>query len=136
MQLVIDANVLFSALIKGSLTAELIFEDRLKLCAPAFFIEEFMKYEELILKKTHRSKEKYIEILHCLKDVICTVPEEEFSAFLPEAEQISPDEKDSPYIALALKLKIPIWSNDKQLKQQNKVKIYSTQEIKTLVTML
>ncbi|MBU0535516.1 MAG: hypothetical protein KKE20_01020 [Nanoarchaeota archaeon] len=67
MDLVIDANILFSALIKDSLTAELIFEENLRLYAPEFFIQEFMKYEDLILCKMHRSRDKYIEILHCLK---------------------------------------------------------------------
>jgi len=129
MQLIIDANVLFSALIKDSLTAELMFSETLELYAPDLFIEEFMKYEELILEKTHRSKEKYIEILHCLKDIIKTVPKEEFSAHLGEAEQLSPDEKDVPYIALALKLNVPIWSNDKKLKEQHKIKVYSTSEL-------
>ena len=97
--------------------------------APDFFIEEFIKYEDLILKKTHRTKEKYIEILHCLKDTITTIPEEEFSEFLDEALKVSPDEKDAPYIALALKLNISIWSNDKKLKEQNRVKICSANEV-------
>ena len=70
MELVIDANVLFSALINNSLTTELLFEPTLKLYAPEFLIEEFMKYEELILKKMDKPREKYIEILHCLKDII------------------------------------------------------------------
>lgn len=51
MELVIDANILFSALIKKSVTAELIFNENLMLYAPDFFIEEFVKYQELITKK-------------------------------------------------------------------------------------
>ncbi len=134
MELVIDANVLFSALIKNNLTAELIFKEELKLNAPDFFIEEFMKYEDLILKKTHMTREKYIEILHCLKDIITTIPEEEFYELWDKAENISPDEQDVPYIALALKLNIPIWSNDKKLKEkQDKVIVYNTCELLKLI---
>ena len=133
MQLIIDANILFSTLIKNSLTAELIFEEELDLYAPDFFIDEFMKYEDLILKKMDRSKEKYIEILHCLKDIIKTIPEEDFSKFLDSAEKISPDEKDVPYIALAMKLRCAVWSNDKKLKEQDKVKVYSTNEIMEII---
>lgn len=129
MELVIDANILISALIKDSLTAELLFEKDLKLYAPYFMIEEFMKYEELVLKKTHRSRSEYIEALHYLKDIINPVPEKEFSDFLEEAEKISPDEGDVPYFALALKLNCGIWSNDKKLKEQDKVQVYSTMEI-------
>jgi|SRR3989344_6544730 len=129
MELVVDANILFSALIKNSLTAELLFEPTLKLYAPEFLIEEFMKYEELILKKMNKPREKYIEILHCLKEIINFIPEEEFSEFLDEAQILSPDIKDATYIALALKLKCAMWSNDKKLKEQYEIKIYSTDDL-------
>ena len=47
-----------------------------------------------------------------------------------DAKHISPDVKDVPYFAAALKLKIPIWSNDAALKQkQDAVKVYSTKEV-------
>jgi predicted nucleic acid-binding protein len=129
MILVIDANVLFAALIKNSLTAELIFSEDLSLYACEFIIDEFLKYEEIILKKTHRKREQFITIMHQLKEIITIVPQEEYSRFMAEAEKISPDKKDVLYFALALKLKSAIWSNDKKLKEQNKVKVYSTDEV-------
>lgn len=43
MKLVIDANILFAALFKDSLTAELILSDELQLIAPEFLLEEFAK---------------------------------------------------------------------------------------------
>jgi predicted nucleic acid-binding protein len=130
MILVIDANVLFSALIKNSLTAELIFEEDTHLTTPEFIISEFFKYEDLILKKTNRTKEEYIQIMHMLKNAITIVPKEEYSKFIEEAEKFSPDPKDVLYLALALKLKCAVWSNDKKLKTQDKVKIYSTGDLK------
>jgi len=129
MILVIDANILFSALIKNSLTAELIFEEDLLLYTPEFIVEEFLKYEDLILKKTSRTKEEFIGIMHILREIITVIPKEEYSEFMKEAEIISPDEKDVMYFALTLKLKCGIWSNDKKLKEQDKIKIYSTKEI-------
>jgi predicted nucleic acid-binding protein len=57
------------------------------------------------------------------------VPREEFEEYLEMAEKISPDPDDFMYFALALKLKCPIWSNDKELKKQNKVIIYSTEDL-------
>ncbi len=53
LKLVIDANILFAALIKGGLTAELIISDELQLFAPEFLLEEFSKYQDIILEKTH-----------------------------------------------------------------------------------
>src|SRR3989344_5174209 len=129
MILVIDANVLFSAIIKNSLTAELIFEKDLKLYTCEFIIEEFLKHEKEILNKMHRTKEEFIQIMHQLKDIITIIPKEEYIHFIEKAKTISPDKKDAIYFALALKLKCPIWSNDKALKQQSAVNIYSTQEI-------
>ena len=51
------------------------------------------------------------------------------SIFQKEAEKISPGLKDTQYLALALKLNCAIWSNDKKLKEQDKVKVYSTNEL-------
>jgi len=130
MMLIVDANVLFSALMKNSLTAELIFKEDFLLSTPEFIITEFFKYEDLILKKTHRTKEEFIQIMYMLKDIIMVVPKEEYSKFIEEAEKFSPDKKDVLYLALALKLKCAVWSNDKKLKNQDKVKIYSTDDLK------
>jgi predicted nucleic acid-binding protein len=129
MELVIDANILFSALIKDSFTSELLFEEELKLYTPEFIIDEFNKHEDLILQKTCRTREQFIEIMHCLKEVIKTIPEEGFSTSIKEAESISPDKDDVMYFALALKMKCGIWSNDKRLKEQSKLRVYSTKDI-------
>ncbi len=133
MILVIDANILFSALIKDSLTAELIFNEDLKLYACEFIIEEFFKYEKEIMKKTHRTREQFITIMHQLRDIITVVPKEEYYHLIAEAEKFSPDTKDVMYFALAMKLNGSIWSNDKLLKNQDKIKVYLTSEVIQLV---
>ena len=133
MILVIDANILFSALIKDSLTAELIFNEDLKLYTCEFIIEEFFKHEKEIIKKTHRTREQFITIIHQLRDIITVIPKEEYSHLIEEAEKFSPDIKDVMYFALAMKLNGCIWSNDKLLKKQDKVKVYLTSEIMQLV---
>ncbi len=127
--LVIDANILFSALIKNSATAKIIFEEDILLYTPDFIIDEFLKYHDLILKKTSRTNEEFIQIMHMLKSIITVIPKEEYSQFMEKAEKISPDKKDVLYFALALKLKCGIWSNDKKLKTQDKIKVYSTKEL-------
>ena len=129
MELVIDSNILFAALIKNSTTSNIIFEEEIILYTPEFIITEFLKYRDLILKKTSRTNEEFIQIMHALKDIITVIPKEEYSKFITEAEKISHDEKDVLYFALALKLKCGIWSNDKKLKTQNKVKVYSTEDL-------
>ena len=129
MDLVIDANILFAALIKESVTKELILSNGINLFAPEFLFEEFYKYKEEILKKTNRSLEEFDEIFMILTNIITLIPEEEFCLFLEKARSISPDENDSVYFALALKLNCAIWSNDKKLKNQDRIRVYSTQDL-------
>ena len=61
------------------------------------------------------------------------IPQEEYELYMKEAERISPDDKDVPYLALALKLKCGLWSNDAALKKQDKVTIHNTKEIFVLL---
>ena len=55
MNLVIDANILFSALIKAGKTIEILLNPGFNFYAPEFLLEEFQKYRDEILIKTHRS---------------------------------------------------------------------------------
>lgn len=132
MDLIVDANILFSALIKNGLTVEILFDDNLKLHAPEFILTEFIKHEKLILEKTKRTKESFNEIWEILYEIIDIIPESEYINFIKEAEKISPDFNDSPYFALALKLDCAIWSNDKELKKQDLINVYSTEELISL----
>ncbi len=129
MDLVIDANILFAALIKEGTTIELIFNENIHLFAPEFLLKEFAKYKEEILRKTKRTEEQLNEILEILNIIITIIPKEEFKEFFKEAEQICPDPKDIDYFALALKLRSAIWSNDKDIRDQSRIKIYSTKEL-------
>lgn len=129
MELVLDANILFAALIKDSTTSTLLFNPNLTLYIPEFIIEEFFKYEQLIDTKMSRSKEEFIGIMHMLQEVITTIPAEDYKDYVKKATEISPDNKDIMYFALALKLRCSVWSNDTRLKEQNKVKIYNTKEL-------
>lgn len=133
MELIVDANILFSALIKDGFTAKLFFNERLRLYTSEFIFEEFSKYEELILKKTKRTPEEFTEIMTILREKITVIPEEDYASFVKKSEEISPDEKDVAYIALAMKLKCALWSNDKALKEQDFIKVYSSSEVKELV---
>ena len=129
MDIVIDANVLFSILIKEGKTEDIIFQEELRIFAPEFLFEEFEKYRDLILVKTHRSTEEFDRLTNILRKRIKTIPNKETEEYIRQANKICPDENDVDYFALALKLNCPIWSNDKRLKKQDVVKIYSTNEL-------
>lgn len=130
MDLVVDANILFAALIKDSITSELMLHEDMHLFAPEYLIEEFEKYEELIKQKTNRSEDEFKIAFDVFERRIVLVPHEEIKPFIKKAKAISPDPKDVPYVALALKLHIAIWSNDNNLKRKQKeVVVYSTEDL-------
>jgi len=129
VDLVVDANVLFAALVKQSKTAELLFRDELHLYAPDFIFEEYSKYKGELLEKTGRSPQDFEHLVKVLQRRINVLPVEEFLPFMKEAKAVSPDAKDAAYFAVALKLGASIWSNDKKLKEQKQVKVWNTSEL-------
>ncbi|MBR9704371.1 putative toxin-antitoxin system toxin component, PIN family [Candidatus Pacearchaeota archaeon] len=129
MKLVVDANILFSSLIKEGKTIELLLDPSLQLFTPEYILTEFEKHKDEILKKTNRLIKEFNEIFNFLKTIINIIPEHELSNCLNKANQISPDPNDAMYFALAIKLNCAIWTNDKKLKDQNIIKIYSTSEL-------
>jgi len=129
MDLVIDANSVISALIKEGKSSEILVSFSFNFFAPEFLFEEINKYRDEIFRKSHRGEEELFGILNGLRDTIRFYQRGEFSEYLEEAERICPDGNDVEYFALALKLKCGIWSNDKRLKEQDKIKVYSTGDL-------
>lgn len=129
MELVVDANVLFAVCITKGKTEEILFSDDVHLFAPEFLFEEFEKYRNLIIEKTKRSANEFDILLSILKKQIQLVPNEETNPFLTMAQKISPDPYDADYFALALKLRCPLWTNDKELAKQKTIIVYTTADL-------
>ena len=132
MDLVIDANVVFSALIKDSFTYNLLFNDTFHLFTPEYIFTELEKHKEELMNKTERTTEEFFRLVETLKRRIVIVPLEELVPHVKEAEKLTPDPDDMAYFALALKLNCSILSNDKKLKEQNKIEVYNTHELNKL----
>ncbi|MBU2634516.1 MAG: nucleotide-binding protein [Nanoarchaeota archaeon] len=134
MELIIDANILMSALISvNSKTCDFIFNDLIKLFAPDFLLEEVEKHKDEILFKSKLSEPEFDLFLSLIALRIEFIPHLEFEKFKSKAKEISPDPNDTEYFALALKLNCSMWSNDKKLKEQDKVKVYSTKDLLEIV---
>lgn len=52
-----------------------------------------------------------------------------YESALAQAKALAPHPEDAPYLALALTLQIPLWSNDLELKKQTAVSIFTTEEL-------
>ncbi len=129
MDLVVDANIIFSALIKEGKSAEILLNFSHNFFIPEYVFEEFERHKDEILAKTNRTEREFNEVLSELKETISIIPREEFEEYLDLAEGISPDRDDVMYFALALKLGCGILSNDKELKSQKEVKVYSIEDL-------
>ena len=128
MDLVIDSNILFAALLKDSETSNIIFKHTLY--APEFIFEEFKKYRDYLKGKTKRTEENFNELFNLFERNVILIPKEEIEPFIEKTEKISPDAKDVPYLALALKLRCSLWSNDRDLKEkQDTIRVYSTEDL-------
>lgn len=129
MDLVIDSNILFAiCLVKGK-TEEVFFCDDIHLFAPEFLFEEFEKYKLLLLSRTKRSKQNFVNLIEIVKKRIQLTPNEETERFIDKARKICPDKTDADFFALAIKLNCSIWSNDKKLSEQKFIKVYTTTEL-------
>lgn len=128
---VLDTNIIFSSLLKDSAARKIILSDIFELFAPEFLFTEINKYKRTIITKTGLEKNNFEFLLLLLQSHVAVISFKEFSGFLNEAEELMKniDLKDAPFIALALELKIPIWSNDLHFKKQNRVLSYTTDEL-------
>jgi len=130
MELVVDSNILFSAIISsGGKTRALLFYDALALFAPEFLLGEFAKHKQEILKKSKLPYNEFNLAMSLISSRITFVPLPEFRRFISKAGKVCPDANDTEFFALAMSKCIPLWSNDKVLKKQGVVKVLSTTEL-------
>ena len=130
MDLVVDDNVIFAALIKeDSFAYTLLFSDAFHIFTPEYIFTELEKHKDELLEKTERTTEEFFRLVETLKRRINIIPLEELVLYVEEAEKLTPDPDDMAYFALALKLNCAIWSNDKKLKEQDKIEVYNTHEL-------
>ncbi len=132
MLLVVDSNVVFSALVsKGN--SFRVFElnkalNEFEFIIPEFLFLEIGKEMDRILSYSKLSKEEISATLSFIKKQLTPIPYDNFVDKLSEAKELN--QKDAPYLALALTSKCGIFSGDKILKEgQNKVKVYSPREL-------
>ncbi len=134
MELVVDANILFSALIRSAETTQLFYSDKLILYAPEFLFTELKEHKEEILLKSGFSEDDFYLALSLLLSQVHLIPYNEFHEFIQLAKEISPDVDDIEYFALAFQLRCSFWTNDKRLKSQNSVNVISTSELLKLMS--
>ena len=135
MRLVVDMNILFSFFKKQTFTRRILTRNDLILYAPSYALEEIKRYEDEIKKKGKINDSVFDLYKKVISWFVTFIPAKEYALYKEQAIALSPDPDDAVYFALALQLQCPIWSNDKQLKQQTAVKVFSTPEVKDELNM-
>src|SRR3989344_2739414 len=143
---VVNTNVLFTFFWKNSVFNKLVLSQHLECLCPERALEEINKYSSDIMKRTKLSETEFNKLKNELfKVLVEPLPFKLYSSSIKEmgtcienTKGLTAEEKeelldDIDFLALALKLKCLLWSNDKLLKEQSKVKVINTEEMISLV---
>ena len=131
MKIVLDVNVILSALIKDSTTRRLLLYSDLDFYFPQPSLNKIAKYKRVILSKSGLSDTAFQQILRSLLAHINLVSKQDIFSHWKAAKSIMAhiDQEDVVFIAAALHLGASIWSDDKDFEKQNKVKAFKTEDI-------
>jgi predicted nucleic acid-binding protein len=132
MKLVVDANILFSSLIKDSTTRKILLLDDFDLYTPEYVFIELEKHIDYIQEKSKLNKKNIELLIDIIMTNINVVPIDEYKKDIPEAYKIMKDidENDTAFLAVALYLKVDgIWSNDPDFLKQDKIKTFTTKDL-------
>lgn len=135
MKLIVDTNVIFSALIKDADTRRILTHLDAEFLTVKFFGTELAKYKTLILKKSKQSEPSFNALFSGIRDTLVFLDDGLIIPQMKEALQLigKVDPKDAPFIAAALATGADIWSDDKHFEKQTKIKVWKTKELVALM---
>src|SRR3989344_1946442 len=129
MYIVVDTNVLISAIVKDSKSRELLVKVPETVLLSEIVLHELREHSKDIITKSQLSEKEFIDLLRLLLKRMVLVPVERTKPYKIEAIQIMKeiDIDDAFLIATALAFSnAVIWSEDADLKRQNVVKVLNT----------
>lgn len=132
MNIVLDSNVLFSALIKDSTTRKKIFEYEGLFLFPAIILEEAREHINLLIDKSRLNNTEFDFLLSLILNKVKIISTDELKPYREEAFKLVRDIDPDDVLFIACALANPgsiIWSNDRKLKKQAGVKVLNTSEI-------
>ena len=132
MIIIVDVNIILSALIRDSITREIILKSGQDFCFPEPSLHKIRKYKELILKKSGISEPEFSIILNSIFKFIRLIPTEEILTNWDEAKKIMGhiDPEDVTFIAAALSQNnTVIWTDDKHFDKQEKILNFKTKDM-------
>lgn len=94
-------------------------------------MQKIQKYRTYILEKSSLSAANFNQLLDTLFKYIRLVPADDIKRHWDEAKKIMEhiDPEDVAFIAAALSLDTPIWSDDKHFERQSRIKVTKTRNL-------
>lgn len=138
MEIVVDTNVIISSLLRNGLTRKIIFLSHLKMYTVDYAKTEIEVHKEELLSKSKLDERSLNYLNEFIFSKIDLIPIKNIEPFRNKAEEIMSeiDIDESFFLALAMSLNCPVWSNDAHLKRQSVVKVYTTKELLDLLRTL
>ncbi|MBU0536038.1 MAG: PIN domain-containing protein [Nanoarchaeota archaeon] len=136
MNIIIDSNVLFSALIRDSTTRRMIFEYKGLFLFPMFIFEELENHKAELSQKSGLTEADFERLLELLLEKVSIVPNEVLYPCRKEAFEIVKEIDPDDVIFIACALAYPgsiLWSDDKRLKRVKRINVLNTKEIMEFV---
>ncbi len=126
--IVIDTNVLVSALIKDGFTRHVLLHSGLRFAYPEIALEEVVRHREMIQKKSGYAPSELDAVLEGLLRSVTLVATPAFQSDIPRAADAmrTIDITDAVFVALALSLRSVLWSDDAHLQKQTLVAVRTT----------
>jgi predicted nucleic acid-binding protein len=131
MIIIIDTNILISALMKDSAARKIILYSGLNFFYPEMSLNEIEKHKNLILEKSGLSERQYRILLDKLFEYVSLMPTELLKGRLKEAEHVMLHIDKDDVVFIAAGLVYPnsiIWSDDSHFDRQNKIKVVKTRQ--------
>lgn len=129
MKLVVDANILFAALLKNGWSRQLWVTPGLELVAPAYLMVEFESHRSEIFSKFKGSREDFDSLFRHLIAYVKLVEDAELKPYVAPVMSLSSDSDDWLYLACALFCGGDLWSSDKGFQPQKRFRVWRTDEL-------
>lgn len=132
MELIVNTNRIIAALIRDGLSRKIIYCKKFELYSIEFGVKEVEKFKSFIMKKAHLNENDFNFLMNALLSKMTVFNENEINKkHIEKAVKTmkSIDINDIPFIALALQLNKPIWSDDKHFQKQKQVKVFTTEAL-------
>jgi len=132
-KIVVDANVILSALIGGKAIRVFVEAKELEFVTTDRVVGEVREYIPVLAKRKSLSRNVMEAVFSLLKLEVAA--KEAYLQHVPTAVELigKRDPDDADLVALALALNCPVWTNDNDLVELKEIKTLTTAEILCLV---